>query len=45
MGIFPHPQPLSKMEKGERLPYRKYLTMNADGRGDNHRGNVYVKGK
>jgi hypothetical protein len=45
MGIFPHPQPLSKMERGENLPYRKHLTMNADGIGYNHRGSVHVKDK
>jgi hypothetical protein len=45
MGIFPHPQPLSILERGVNLPYRQYLTMNADGRGYNHRGSVHDKDK
>jgi hypothetical protein len=28
MGIFPHPQPLSKMERGENLPYRDGMGIN-----------------
>jgi hypothetical protein len=33
------------MERGEHLPYRKYLTMNADERGYHHRGSVCAKDK